>query len=101
MNKELKQKYISGLQTVRQLVNSFDPAGLISAGCPDDEYDALNQQILSSVYSNKSRHDIKNLILKEVQDYYGSDLTALKEPYKTKFYSDLDSLLNKLATINL
>jgi hypothetical protein len=102
MNKELKHKYLSELQTVRQLVNTFDPSGFIEAGCPDDEYDALNQQILSFIYSNKPRQDIRDLILNEVQNYYGSpDLTVLEEPYKTQFYSDLDAMLDKLATITL
>lgn len=96
MNKELKAKYLSELKKVRHLVNTFDPSGLISAGCPDDEYDSLNQQILSSIYSNKQRIEIRDLIITEVQNYYGSDVATLKEPYKIKFYSGLEKLLDKL-----
>ncbi len=97
MDKALKQKYKTDFATLTELVNSFDPCGLISSGAPSDEYDCLTQQLLSFVYSNKTRDEMKELILHEVEHHYGTpDIETLEEPNKTQFYTDLDKLLNDL-----
>lgn len=99
MDKPLKQKYKADFATLTELVNSFDPCGLISGGAPSDEYDCLTQQLLSSVYSRKAREEMKELILHEIEHHFGTpDLATLEEPYKTQFYNDLDKLLNNLDT---
>jgi hypothetical protein len=56
MDKAIKQKYKADFATLTELVNSFDPCGLISGGAPSDEYGSLTQQLLSSVYSKKTRY---------------------------------------------
>ena len=99
MDKEIKQKYKADFATLTELVNSFDPCGLISGGAPSDEYDCLTQQLLSSVNNKKTREEMKSLILHEIKHHFGTpDLATLDEPYKTQFYNDLDKLLNDIDT---
>ena len=45
MDKKAKLK--NDLILVQDLINSFDPCGLIRGGAPIDEYDCLTTQILS------------------------------------------------------
>jgi len=47
MSKELKSKYKKDFATLTELVNDFDPCGLIKSGASIDEYDCLTQQLLS------------------------------------------------------
>jgi hypothetical protein len=97
MDKELKLKYKKDFAVLTELINSFDPCGLIGGGAPKDEYDCLTQQVLSFVYNKKSRQEMKELIIHEIEHHIGTpDLTVLEEPYKSQFYSDLDKLLNDI-----
>jgi transcriptional antiterminator len=93
----LKQKYKTEFALMKELVNTFDPCGFIHFGFPEDEYDCLTNHLLSSVYQNKSRDEIRSIILHEIDHHFGTpDRTILVEPYKTQFYDDLETLLNKL-----
>ena len=93
----LKQKHKADFATLTGLVNSFDPCGLIGGGAPSDEYDCLTQQLLSSLYNNETRQEMKDLIIHEIEHHFGTpDLATLEEPEKTQFYNDLDKLLNDL-----
>ena len=95
MNKDLKIKYENDFNKIRLHVNEFDPIGLIKGGAPIDEYDCLTNKILSNLYNKKSREEIKQIIIHEVEDHFGADdLTELKEPYKTKFNNALELLLD-------
>ena len=79
------------------MVNKFDPCGLIHVGAPIDEYDCLTSHILSAIYSGKTRKEIKNLILQEIETHFGvQDIEALTEPHKTKNYNDIEKLIDKL-----
>lgn len=95
--KELKEKYKTDFAIMTEFVNSFDLCGFIEGGAPSDEYDCLTQQLLSSLYNNKTRQEMKDLILHEIKYHFGTpDLTTLDEPYKTQFYNDLDKFLDNL-----
>ncbi len=97
MDKVLKQKYKTEFAAMTALVNTFDPCGLIEGGAPPDEYDCLTEKLVSSVYNKKSRQEIKDLIIHEIEHHFGTpDLTVLTEPYKTQFYNDLDNLLTNI-----
>lgn len=97
LNSELKTKHKDDFEKVSQLVNIFDPCGFIHFGAPPDEYDCLTNNILSLYYTNKTREEIKTKFLYEIEHHFGTpDLTILTDPYKTEFYNDLDSLLDKL-----
>lgn len=94
---DLKHKYKHDFDLVQSFVNEFDPCGLIHAGAPIDEYDCLTNQLLSSVYNDKTRTEIKELILHEIEDHFGTpDLEILDEPYRTNFYNDIEKLIDKL-----
>ena len=67
--KDLKNKYQADIQVVRRLVNQFDPCGFVSY-CGDEEYDDMNNQILSYFYDNKTRQQIRDMILDKIQNYY-------------------------------
>ena len=96
-NSELKRLYKSDFEKVRQFVNEFDPCGFIHFEFPEDEYDCLTNHLLSAVYANKLREEIKGIILHEIEFHFGTpDLTTLTEPYKTNFYNNLDKLLDNL-----
>ncbi len=97
MDKALKQKYKTDFATLTELVNTFDPCGLIEGGAPPDEYDCLTEKLLSCAYNKKTRQEMKEMILHEIEHHFGTpDLTVLDEPYKTQFYNDLDKLLNDI-----
>jgi hypothetical protein len=92
-----KLKSTKDFETVRTLVNNFDPCGFIHLGAPIDEYDCLTNKILGHVYNKKNRQEIKDLILNEIEHHFGTpDLTILDEPYISDFYKSLDNLLDGL-----
>jgi hypothetical protein len=94
---DLKTKFKGDFLKVQGFVNEFDPCGLIEGGAPIDEYDCLTMQLLSARYANKTRTEIIDLILHEIEHHFGTpDLEILDEPYKTNFYSDIDKLVDKL-----
>ncbi len=97
MNKALKQKYKADFSILTELINSFDPCGLIGGGAPSNEYDCLTQQILNSVYNKRSRQELKELIHHEIEHHFGTlDLATLDEPNKTHFNNNIDKLLSDL-----
>ncbi|OAQ43513.1 hypothetical protein A5893_17150 [Pedobacter psychrophilus] len=100
MNKhstDLKHKYKDDFEIVQGFVNEFDPCGLINSGAPIDEYDCLTNQLLSATYNGKTRTEIKELILHEIEHHFGTpDLEILDEPYKTNFYNNIETLIDKL-----
>ena len=94
---DTNRKFKQDFDIAQSFVNEFDPCGLIYSGAPIDEYDCLTTQLLSSVYSGKPRAEIKDLILHELVHHFGTpDLETLKEPYKTKFYNDIEKLIDNL-----
>jgi len=100
--KKLKVKYKADFKRIQNFVNEFDPCGLISSGAPDDEYDCLTSQLVSGVYTNKTRQDLKEIILHEIEHHFGiPNLSTLTEPYKSEFYKNLNSLLDKLDSVYL
>jgi hypothetical protein len=97
MDKVLKHKYKSEFVVMTELVNAFDPCGFIEGGAPPDEYDCLTEKLLSSVYNRKTREEMKELILHEIENHFGvPDLKVLDEPYKSQSYSDLDIFLDEI-----
>lgn len=94
---DLKQKFKKDFDSTQGFVNDFDPCGLIQSGAPIDEYDCLTTQLLSAVYSKKTRTEIKDLILHEIENYFGTpDLETLTEVNKTDFYNNIEKLIDNL-----
>jgi hypothetical protein len=93
-------KYKADFEKVQSFVNEFDPCGFIHFGAPIDEYDCLTNQLLGAAYNGKTRTQIKDLILHEIEFHFREpDLEILIEPNKTKFYDDVEVLLNKLENL--
>ncbi len=96
-NSELKRKFKKDFDTTQGFVNDFDPCGLIHSGSPIDEYDCLTTQLLSAFYNGKTRTEIKDLILHEIEHHFGTpDLETLTEPNKTEFYNEIEKLIDNL-----
>lgn len=96
-NSELKKLYKVDFEKVRQFVKEFDPCGFIHFEFPEDEYDCLTNHLLSAVYANKSREEIKGIVLYEIEFHFETpNLASLSEPYKTEFFNDLEKLIDKL-----
>ncbi len=100
MDKVLKYKYKTEFAIMTELVNAFDPCGLIEMGAPSDEYDGLTEKLLSCVYNKMIIPEIKEYVLHEIQCYFEyPDLTIFVQPYKTHFYNNLDKLLKETETM--
>jgi hypothetical protein len=96
-NTDLKHKYKDDFKILQSFVNEFDPCGLINSGAPIDEYDCLTNQLLSAKYNSKTREEIKEIILHEIEYHFGTpNLEILNEPNKTNFYKDIERLIDKL-----
>ena len=94
---ELKTTHKGDFEKVQRIVNDFDPCGFIHFGAPIDEYDCLTNQLLGAAYNGKTRTDIKNLILYEIEHHFGTpDLEILDEQHKTDFYNEIENLISKL-----
>ncbi len=93
------QKYRDDFQILRTLINEFDPCSFINAGAADDEYDNLTHKTLSYVYVNKSRNEIKQMIMSDLEFYYGCvDETMFQEnkEFERQFKADFETFLDKL-----
>ena len=93
MDQKLKSKYKKDFATLTKLVIAFDPCGLIFGGAPLDEYDCLTQQLLSSIYNGKTRLEIKEQIIYEVDHHF--DMPVSKE-YEAQFHKDIDKFIDTL-----
>jgi len=93
MNKELNSKYKNDFVTLTELINDFDPCGLIKGGAPLDEYHCLTQQLLSYIYNNKTRQEIKDLIIHEVDEQFGM---PVEKKYEVKYHNQIDKFIDTL-----
>src|SRR5512143_3394779 len=100
MEKDQKTKYKKDFLEVQKLVNEFDPCNFISAGAPVDEYDYLTNQLVSALYNGKSRNEIRELILHEINNHFGtSNFKMLQEPFKSYLFNDLNTFLLKIENL--
>ncbi len=97
MNKDAKLKYKHDFATLTQLLNSFDLCGLIRGGAPEDEYNCLTEKLLSSVYNGRTREEMQELIVHEMEHHFGSpDETRLTETGRKKFNKKIEELINEI-----
>lgn len=87
------QKYKSDFNQLREFVNSFDPVSLIDAGAPENEYDSLTEQILSYIYKQKTKQEMKNMVIGQIENLFG---LVIEEKYKESFNNDLNEFIEKL-----
>lgn len=95
--KDLKRIFRQDFNKAQELVNDLDPCGLIYSGAPADEYDCLTNLLLSAIYNGKARTEIKELVLTEIEEHFGTpDLETMTEPVKIKLFNDIEILIDKL-----
>jgi hypothetical protein len=56
---------------LRDLVNEWDPIGLINTGAPEDEYDCLVGPILRRLEAETSVHEIAAFLDHEMVEHFG------------------------------
>lgn len=66
-NKDLQIEFKSNFLQLRKIINSWD----LIPGAPKDEFDHLNNKILSHLYQNSDSDKIKKVIESELCVYYG------------------------------
>lgn len=79
---------------IREIVNEFDPMGLIKMGAPDDEHDRLTQKIIRNLYDHKI-NVIKDLLI-DCYDEYGSSGRDIKEEYQESFNRKIQNTYNQI-----
>jgi hypothetical protein len=65
---ELRTRYAE----LRELVNSWDPVGLIEAGLPEDEYDCVVGPILRRLEERQNAAAIAAFLDSEFCDHFGA-----------------------------
>ena len=53
------------------LLNGWDPAGLLNAGAPRDEYDCVVDQLLSLLSRQTGEEEVAQFIESEIRDHFG------------------------------
>lgn len=94
-NKDLKINYKKDFSIVRDLFNLFDPYGLIQGGAPVDEYDCLTTQILSGLYQIKTKQELTDLIITELDHHFG---TIDKSQISDNFRFGMDKFIDEIKT---
>ena len=67
--KELRLRY----SELRDLVNAWDPVGLIADGAPEDEYDCVVGPTLRRLESRESSQAIADFLDHEFRDHFGCE----------------------------
>jgi hypothetical protein len=93
MDKELKSKYKKDFATLTRLINDFDPCELIKGGAPLDEYDCLTQQLLSYIYNNRTRQEIKDMIIREVDEHFGM---PVENDYEIQYHNQINKFIDTI-----
>ncbi|MEI6587047.1 MAG: hypothetical protein WCL56_13235 [Sediminibacterium sp.] len=102
IHNELQEKYKQNFLKVRELVNEFDPLGLIKSGSPKNEYDCLTEKLISAVYNQRTTDEILNLLVHELEDHFGLDeLDSITEPYRSTFFRSADTMIKGLNNLIL
>jgi hypothetical protein len=53
------------------LLNGWDPAGLLQAGAPRDEYDCVVDQLLSELARGAGRDEVTQFLEREIGAHFG------------------------------
>jgi hypothetical protein len=95
-NKEYNYKFNS----IKTLLNEFDPCGLIHTGAPSNEYDCLTEKILSHIINKKSKSELINMINNEIKNHFGAPTKPLNDNIKSQYNTEMDGFINQLLKIN-
>jgi hypothetical protein len=59
------------MRELQELVNEWDPAGLLAIGAPKDEYDCLVGPILSRLARSATAPELAEWVTSHVADHFG------------------------------
>lgn len=94
--KEIKIKWSEQYLRLEEIVNEWDPIGLIRGGAPKDEYDCLTTQLLSRLYGGEKVEDIRRFVFEELDEHFGYGLNKIRCDYKSRFIEKTDKYVNKI-----
>ncbi|MFM8745009.1 MAG: hypothetical protein ACKODM_16995 [Cytophagales bacterium] len=89
-----RDSYEKIYDSIKNLVNEFDPCGLIGAGAPDDEYDWLIHQIILLLNEGATVQKIKELVVEEMLQQFALNIPT-SEPYFSGFFDELNNFAVK------
>lgn len=87
---EMKKKYKKVMQLVKEVVDQWDPIGLLAFGCPPDEYNMEIECIVGIVAKDIDVDTLAVQINAIFQKFFGSDT----------FKRDFDECLKIAKTLN-
>jgi hypothetical protein len=85
-----KQESRTRWKELRDLVNSWDPIGLIDVGCPEDEYDCVVGPLMRRLEEDESTSKITKYLETEFRDHFGCEARDVFEfvARAKKWYSE-------------
>jgi hypothetical protein len=75
-NKIEKLQWQQDFNSLSNLVNEWDPVGLVSDGSPIDEYDCLTNSFLSLLYKQKSEEELITFLSNELKTHFGYEISS-------------------------
>jgi hypothetical protein len=78
---ELKRRYGPIFDELRRAFNRHDPIGLLSAGAPEDEYEAEVGAVLTRLPATASLEDVRRLVHEEFVRWFGEDVAGTETRY--------------------
>lgn len=72
MNKERKAPR-GRREQLLTLFNGWDPAGLLEAGAPRDEYDRVVDKLLALLASHATKEDVAKFLEREIRAHFNAD----------------------------
>ena len=69
-------------EKVRDIVNKYDPIGLLKIDCPVDEYDPEIQQIVPKISELNSVDKLQKVVYKIFVDMFDESIAGSKENYR-------------------
>jgi hypothetical protein len=69
-------KYKNDFKNIRQLMNWWDPVGLINSGAPEDEYDDVTEQILLEINKGTKQKDLAVFICSIFENDFNFEISA-------------------------
>lgn len=79
---------------LREIVNEFDPLGLIRGGAPENEHDNLTQKLIQCLYKHKLE-SVTDLLI-DCYEEYGSNGRDIKEEFKDRFKSKIEATYRQI-----
>ena len=90
-----KDNYKRDFLEPTEIINEWDPIGLISCGAPKNEYSCVTEKILSILYKGGEIKDIKNYILNDMREHFGLR-KEIKQEYIESYNRKIENVCQKI-----